>query len=153
MRSVIFNLIVICCACAWQTSAAQHDESSRFAAVDIYLDSAEPVAAWQFEFSSRNGLMKIVGVENGESAAFQETPYYDREAVQLGTADKIVVADFTLADTNELPSGRIRVATLHLMLTGTDAPQFDLELVTAVMRDGRTIDASISLESQTERKQ
>ena len=153
MRTVIFSLIVLCAACVWQTSAAQHDDSSRFAAVDIYLDSAEPVAAWQFEFSSRDGLMKIVGVENGESAAFGGTPYYDREAVQLGTADRIIVADFTLADANLLPSGRIRIATLHLMLTGTDVPPFDLHLVTAVTRDGRTIDAPISLESQTERKQ
>ncbi|HLU07492.1 MAG TPA: hypothetical protein VKZ91_13110 [Woeseiaceae bacterium] len=152
MRNVILSLIVLCCACAWQTSAAQHDDRKRFAAVDIYLDSGEPVAAWQFEFSSRNGRMKIVGLENGESKAFGGTPYYDREAVQRGTADRIIVADFTLAGANELPSGRIRIATLHLMLTGADAPQFDLELVTAVTHEGRTIDASISLESQIVRK-
>jgi len=153
VRTVIFGLIVLCAACAWQASSAQHDDSSRFAAVDIYLDSAEPVAAWQFEFSSRNGLMKIVGVENGESAAFDGTPYYDREAVQLGTADRIIVADFSLADANLLPSGRIRITTLHLVLTGRDDPAFDLDLVTAVTHDGRAIDASISLESQTESKQ
>jgi hypothetical protein len=153
VRAVIFSLIVLCAACAWQTSAAQHDDSGRFAAVDVYLDSSEPVAAWQFEFSSRKGLMKVVGVENGESAAFGGTPYYDREAVQLGTADRIIVADFSLADTDLLPSGRIRIATLHLMLAGTDVPPFDLHLITAVTRDGRTIDASISLESQTESKQ
>jgi hypothetical protein len=152
VRTVIFSLIVLCGACPWQTSAAQHDDRSRFAAVNIYLDSAEPVAAWQFELSSRNGLMKIVGVENGESAAFEGAPYYDREAVQLGTADRIIVADFSLADANLLPSGRIRITTLHLIL-GRDDTAFDLDLVTAVTHDGRTIDASISLESQTESKQ
>jgi hypothetical protein len=149
VRTVIFSLLVLCCACGWQTSAAQDDDSSRFAAVDIYLDSAEPVAAWQFEFSSRNGPMRIVGVENGESAAFEGTPYYDREAVRLGTADRIIVADFSLADADLLPSGRIRIATLHLMLTGTDVPGFDVDLVTAVTHDGKRIDASTSLESQT----
>jgi len=152
VRTVILSLIVLCAACVWRTGAAQPDDGSRFAAVDIYLDSAEPVAAWQFEFSSRNGLMKIVGVENGESAAFEGTPYYDREAVQLGTADRIIVADFSLADADLLPSGRIRIATLHLMLAGANAPTFDLHLVTAVTRDGRTIDASIRLESQIERE-
>lgn len=149
MRAVIFILIVLCGACLWQTGAAQHDGSSRFAAVDIYLDSAEPVAAWQFELSNRNGSMKIVGVENGESAAFGRAPYYDREAVRLGTADRIIVADFSLADASLLPSGRIRIATLHLILTDTDDPAFDLDLVTAVTHDGRRIDASIGLESQT----
>jgi hypothetical protein len=149
VRAVIFSLIVLCAACAWQTSAAQHDDSGRFAAVDIYLDSSEPVAAWQFEFSSRKGLMKVVGVENGESAAFGGTPYYDREAVQLGTADRIIVADFSLADADLLPSGRIRIATLHRMVTGTDVPGFDVDLVTAVTHDGKRIDASTSLESQT----
>lgn len=147
MRAVVFNLIVLCCL--WQTSAAQHADGSQFAAVDIYLDSAEPVAAWQFEFSNRNGLMKIIGVENGESAAFERVPYYDREAVRRGTADRIVVADFSLADESLLPSGRTRIATLHLMLEGRDDPSFDLHLVTAVTQDGQPIDASIGLESKT----
>jgi hypothetical protein len=90
--------------------------------------------------------MKIVGVENGASAAYSRAPYYDREAVQLGTADRIIVADFSLAEPSQLPSGRTRVATLHLMLTGPGEPAFELDLVTAVRHDGRTIDASIALE-------
>ena len=153
MRAVISNLIVVCSCCVWQASAAQHDGGSRFAAVDIYLVSAEPVAAWQFEFSNRNGLMKIVGVENGESAAFERVPYYDREAVRRGTADRIIVADFSLADASLLPSGRTRIATLHLVLEGTGDPEFYLHLVTAVTQHGQPIDASIGLDSKTGNEQ
>lgn len=122
---------------------------SRFTAVEIYLESAEPVAAWQFEFGQPGGSMKVVGVENGESAAFHGAPYYDREAVQSGTADRIVVADYSLAATAELPSGRTRIATLHLMIDGKDDVGFHLELVKAVAPDGRVLEASIGLRSLT----
>ena len=121
----------------------------RFAAVDIYLDSAEPFAAWQFELSDRHGTMKVVGVEQGESTAFERVPYYDREAVRLGEADRIVVADYSLADSNELPSGRARIATIHLMLSGDDDADFNLQLVTATTYDGEAMDARISLDVRT----
>lgn len=142
MRTVLVYLLVLCAAFPHPASPAPND-SQRFAAVDVYLETDEPVAAWQFEFSGRN--VRIVGVENGESDAFGGAPYYDRDAVQLGTADRIVVADFSLAEPGELPSGRIRIATLHLVLGDSD-PEFDLDLVTAVTRDGATIEASIGLD-------
>ena len=145
----MLSLVLRSGACLGQDGSALAADGVRFAAVDIYLEGGEPVAAWQFELNDRNGVMKIVGVENGESAAFERTPYYDREAVQLGTADRIIVADYSLADAALLPTGRTRIATLHLMFTGAADPAFELELVTAVTRDGRPIDASISLESRT----
>jgi hypothetical protein len=144
MKGAILGLVVLCGVIPWGTGVAQHEDGRRFAAVDIYLDSAEPVAAWQFEFSSRDS--RIVGVENGESEAFGGTPYYDREAVQLGTADRIIVADYSLAEPNRLPSGRIRIATLHLILSSSGDPEFDLGLVTAVTHGGTAIDASIGLD-------
>ena len=140
MKGVVLSLVLFCCTCL-----AQEPGKVRFAALDVYVNSAEPLAAWQFELSDRNGMMKIVGIENGASAAFGDAPYYDREAVQLGTADRIVVADFSLADEAELPSGEVRVATLHLMLSGDREPAYDLELVTATNYDGQVIDASIRL--------
>lgn len=149
MKHVLAYLVVLCGACLWQDAASQPGASGRFVAVDVYLDSAAPVAAWQFEFGSRSGTMKVVGVENGESAAFERTPYYDRDAVRRGRTEKIIVADFSLADADRLPSGRTRIATLHLMLSGTDARAFELELVTAVSHDGRPVDASLSLQTRT----
>ena len=121
----------------------------RFAAVDVYLDSTEPVAAWQFELSERRGMMKVVGVEQGESAAFERVPYYDREAVRQGQADRIIVADYSLADINDLPSGRSRIATIHLMLSGDSDADFNLQLVTATTYDGEVMDARISLAVRT----
>ena len=122
---------------------AEEARSPRFIPLEIHLDSPEPVAAWQFEINDHNGAMKVVGVENGGHAAFQRAPYYDRDAVSRGSASKIVVADYSLADHSLLPVGRFRLATLHLMLRGkTD---FELRLITATTPDGSAIDASLSL--------
>ncbi|MXY57494.1 MAG: hypothetical protein F4Y41_14055 [Gammaproteobacteria bacterium] len=123
----------------------------RFVPVDVFLDSPEPVAAWQFELKDRNAGMTVVGVENGGSDVFGRAPYYDREAVNRGEADRIIVADYSLAEESALPSGRIRVATLHLMIEG-DA-DLELELVAANTADGRTIEAaSVSLEETQTRE-
>ena len=138
MRAVILSLLL-------SFAAAYAQDDIRFTSVEVFLNSSVPVAAWQFELTDKNGSMKVVGVENGESNAFAGTPYYDREAVQLGSADRIVVADFSLREETGLPSGRVRIATLHLMISGTEAPDFDLSLITANRRDGQVIDASIDL--------
>ena len=114
----------------------------RFAALAIYLDSPAAVAAWQFKLEDSNGAMTVVGVENGGHPAFPRAPYYDREAVARGGAERIVVADYSLAEERLLPTGRVRLATLHLMLAGE--PDFELRLITATTRDGNAIDASIS---------
>ena len=123
-------------ACADGTS------SPRFVPLDIHLDSPAALAAWQFELKDRNGAMKVVGVENGGHAAFPRAPYYDREAVAHGSATRIVVADYSLADERLLPIGRVHLATLHLMLEGE--PDFELRLIAATTPDGSAIDASIS---------
>ncbi|MDE0178454.1 MAG: hypothetical protein OXP36_07625 [Gammaproteobacteria bacterium] len=129
--------------------AALGEAKARFVPVEVFLDSPQPVAAWQFELKDRNASMKVVGVENGGSDVFQRAPYYDREAVTRGDAGRIVVADYSLADESELPSGRVRVATLHLMLDGN--ADFDLNLIAATTADGRPIEtATVSLqETQT----
>lgn len=129
--------------------AALGETKARFMPVEVFVDSPEPVAAWQFELKARNASMKVVGVENGGSDVFQRAPYYDREAVTRGEAHRIVVADYSLAEESELPSGRVRVATVHVMLDG-DA-DFELNLVTANAADGRPIEAAtVSLqETQT----
>ena len=84
--------------------SAEGISSPRFVPLAIHLDSPAAVAAWQFELKDRNGVMKVVGVENGGHAAFPRAPYYDREAVTRGDAERIVVADYSLADENMLPS-------------------------------------------------
>ena len=135
-------LLAACCLVPVAVGADSGD-TPRFVPVEIHLDSPQPVAAWQFEFRDRNGTMKVVGIERGGIPAFPDAPYYDRNAVAEGGADRIIVADYTLADESRLPKGRMRLATLHLMLAG-DA-DFELHLVTATTFDGQSIDASIAL--------
>ena len=142
-----WTLIISACLCF--ASGALAENGLRFAAVDIYLDTSEPIAAWQFELSDRNGTIKIVGVEQGESEAYDRAPFYDREAVRLGQADRVVVADYSLADSDELPSGHTRIATIHLMLDSEDDQDIELTLITATTHDGQVINASISLVSRT----
>ena len=141
------RLIIFLIAVALSPIALAQDV--RFAAVDVFLDSDEPIAAWQFELTDRSGTMKVVGVEQGESAAFERVPYYDREAVRRGQADRIIVADYSLADADELPSGKSRIATIHLMLSGDSDADFNLQLVTATTYDGEVMDARISLAVRT----
>ncbi|MDE0342338.1 MAG: hypothetical protein OXK82_04060 [Deltaproteobacteria bacterium] len=121
--------------------------SPRFLPLDVHLDTPVPVAAWQFELKDANGAMTVVGVENGGHPAYPRAPYYDREALAQGGAPRIVVADYSLAEANRLPSGRVRLATLHLMLDGN--PDFDLRLIAAAGPDGGALDASISLAART----
>ena len=109
------------------------------------------MAAWQFELSEAAGRMRVVGVENGDSPAFAKAPYYDRKAVNDGRADRIIVADFTLRPAAELPAGRVRIATVHVRLTGGAEPDYVLRLVTAGNALGQPIRASVHLSVQSRR--
>lgn len=142
----LFLIAALCCLGTGTSSAA---DDVRFASVEMYLDSAEPVAAWQFELADVAGLMRVVGVENGESDAFDGVPYYDREAVRLGTSDRIIIADYSLADLGELPSGRTRITTVHIMLAGDGEPDLRPKLITATRADGSVIDAALSYRLST----
>jgi hypothetical protein len=130
---------------------AQQLEQGRFATVDVYIDSAEPLAAWQFELGERRGSMQVVGIEGGANASFGDPPYYDRAAVERAAADRIIVADFSLSPPASLPVGRTRVATVHVRLAGSAAPDYDLRLVAAGAADGRPIDAKISFDTRNGR--
>ena len=120
---------------------------ARFEAVAIYLQSDEPVAAWQFELGESSGQMRVVGIENGDSAAFEGAPYYDLEAVSGGEADRIIVADYSLRPADELPTGRHRVATVHVQLQGFAEPEYNLSLMAAGGADGQPIQASVGFDT------
>lgn len=120
---------------------------TRFATLDIYLESTEPLAAWQFELREASGRIRVVGVENGETMAFSEAPYYDLAAVSEGTADRIVVADYSMRQEVELPTGRNRLATIHMQIEGTADPVFVLSLMAAGGADGEPIQAYIDFDT------
>ena len=73
-------LLVVLAALAPLNLVAQQESAAagRFATVDVYIDSAEPLAAWQFEPVERRGAMQVVGIEGGDAATFDAPPFYDR---------------------------------------------------------------------------
>ena len=132
-------------------SLAAQPEVGRFTTVDVFVVSDTPVAAWQVELAERGGAMQIVGIERGDDSTFRDPPYYDRVAMTRSSTDRIMLASFSLSDAAQLQRGKVRVARVHVRMTGTPEPDYEARLVAAGTADGRPIDAQISLETQTER--
>ena len=125
---------------------AGEEGRSRFSAVDIYIDSKNaPLAAYQLEFSATNGIAKIVGIEGGDSAAFHEPPFYDPKAIQH---ERAIIAAFSTLSADKLPSGKARVATIHLQIIGDASPQFQLLLQVAANPDGNRVSADATIEER-----
>jgi hypothetical protein len=117
---------------------------NRFVAVDVYVEAGDKkLAAWQVEIDT-DDRAAIVGVEGGEPAAYREPPTYDAAALQGG---KIVLAAFTKGDA---PSGRVRVARLHLM----ESVKVDLngKVIAAAAPVGARLDAKVTLERMGDSK-
>lgn len=121
--------------------ARQGDENAiRFAPLHVYIDSDDSaLAAYQFELKVVKGDVKIVGVEGGEHEAYAEPAYYDPAAL---SKDRIIIAAFSTGD--ELPTGKTRVATIHLQITGQVEPEYKLKLAVAGDEDGDEISAKIT---------
>ena len=123
------------------------ETDTRFETLDIYIETTEPLAAWQFELREVSGRMRVVGVENGETVAFPEAPYFDLAAVSEGTADRIIVADYSMRQAVELPTGRNRLATIHIRIEGTAEPDYVLNLMAAGGANGEPIQAEIDFDN------
>jgi hypothetical protein len=120
-----------------------------FKTIDIFVDSKEkPLAAYQLEFKSRTGNAKIVGVEGGEHETFKEAPYYDPKAMQQ---ERVIIAAFSTNAEGRLPKGKIRVATIHVQVTGDKDPDYAVELETAADSQGNKISAETSFEQRKEK--
>ena len=142
VRSIAVILTFGLAASLFAQQRAVEEGPRRFCAVDIYLDSkGAPLAAYQIEFAVTNGAARIVGIEGGEHAAFRAPPHYDPKAIQN---ERAIIAAFTLAPANTLPSGRIRIATIHLVVFGKSWPEFDLKLHTAADNKGAKIPAELT---------
>ncbi len=125
---------------------AGEEGRSRFGAVDIFVDSGStPLAAYQIEFAVTNGVAKIVGIEGGDSGVFHEPPYYDPKAIQ---GERVIIASFSTAASTNLPTGKVRVATIHLQTSGDDQPQYELKLDTAGDAQAQKIPAQASFEER-----
>lgn len=116
-------------------------ESTRFEAIDVFVDSGnQRLAAWQLELKSTASDMQIVGIEGGEHPAFAEPPYYDARAMNN---NRVIIAAFNTGD--NLPSGRSRVARIHVQVRGAGARTWLSELTTSATADGTKIRAEISI--------
>ena len=96
--------------------ADQAAETLRFRPVDVWVETGDkPLSAYQLEIRYDNAAAYLVGVEGGDGV-FSEAPYYDPRGL---TGGRIILAGFTTHGAP--PSGRVRVARLHLAIrTGTD---------------------------------
>ena len=113
----------------------------RFEAIDVFVDSGSvPLAAWQFELASETPGVEIVGIEGGEHKAFAEPPYYDRKAMNN---NRVILAAFNTG--NDLPSGRSRVARIHVQLQGPGQTEYRTKLAVSATTDGEQIPATVSV--------
>jgi len=114
----------------------------RFSWINVYIDSGtRPLAAYQVELVAERGRVTIVSVEGGEHKAFRDPPYYDPAALKN---HRVILAAFNTA--KELPTGRTRVARVHVRQTGIQALEYAARLQVAASADGKKIDASVTLE-------
>ncbi len=148
MKKVIFAilistvLMVSVMAQQPQFETLSAESTVHFAPLHVFIDSGRhKLAAFQFELKALAGQVKIVGVEGGEHEAFAEPAYYDPAAL---ANDRIIIAAFDTAD--DLPTGRTRIATIHLQIIGDVEPEYQLDLNVAASEDGNEIPAEISFE-------
>jgi hypothetical protein len=149
LRAARASLAVLCAAAALALSA--QPQAGSFTTLDLFVASDTPIAAWQVELTERRGEMQIVGIERGDDSTFRDPPFYDRVAIERGATDRIVLASFSLSGAEQLPSGRVRIARVHVRTVGAAQLEYEARLVAAGTAEGRPVDAQLSLETQSER--
>ena len=140
MAALLLCMVALAGAAA-QEAAPEAGPAVRFEAVDVYVDSGKgTLAAYQFELAAEVGEVKIVGIEGGDHAAFAEPPYYDPAAL---AHNRVIIAAFNTGA--DLPTGKTRVARVHVQVTGAAEPEYALKLHVAADANGREIEATVSV--------
>lgn len=117
------------------------DDGIRFEAVDVFIDSGDQaLAAWQLELQSTQDSIEIVGIEGGQHAAFSKPAFYDPEAMN---GNRVVLAAFSTAQ--ELPSGKTRVARIHVQCEGRNVTEYRMSLAVSADAAGEVIPAKLSI--------
>jgi hypothetical protein len=149
MKHYLWGMILIT-LCALPAAAQDWEQvqkprkTVRFVMVDVIVDSGnKTLAAYQIEVTDPTGRAKIVGIEGGTHPAFaKRPPYYDAAALNKG---RVIVAAYTTA--KKLPSGKTRVARLHMQITGDGDIDYTLKLHTAASAKGEKIAATVTTET------
>ena len=149
MRKTV--LIILAGVCGMAPVLGRHSDAEypteepkvRFAPMQVYVDSGEQgLAAFQFELKAVRGQVQIVGIEGGEHKAFEEPGYYDPAAM---ANDRVIIGAFNTG--KDVPTGRTRVATIHLQITGEVRPEYELKLAVAADPQGEEIATEITFET------
>lgn len=141
VSAVLVGFLILLAA---TTATLAAEGTVRFEAVHVYLDTkSEPLAAYQISVRAIKGDVKIVGIEGGDPAAFKQPPFYDPKAIQQ---EHVILAAFSTKPKSELPKGRIRVATIHVQVTGAGEPEFETKVQAAATADGTKILSTVSIE-------
>lgn len=118
----------------------------RFVAVDVMIDTKDkPLAVYQLEFTATKGDVKIAGIEGSSHEAFREPPHFDPQAMQQ---NRVIIAAFNTAAADKLPRGLIRIATIHLQVTGDIEPVFEVKPSVIATIDGKQIEAAVTVETK-----
>lgn len=138
MKRVAAMVVALVCVVVGLGQAEKPKAGVKFVAVDVFVDSgAAALAAYQVDMKETRGNVAIVGIEGGEAGAYSGAPYYDPLAMQH---ERVILAGLSTA--KDLPTGRTRVARVHVQVTGDGKAQWACTLVTAGDRDGKRIAAT-----------
>ena len=150
MRLLVLVLVLLFVAAAPvepQRTAEVTDASTqpvRFAVVDVHIDAkGKPLAAYQVEFVAPSHV-KLAGIEGGDHPAFKEPPYYDPAAL---SRSRVILAAFNTG--SDLPTTSFRAARLHVQIAGEQTPAWEVKLIVASDRDGKSISATTTLAEGT----
>ncbi len=105
----------------------------------------QPLAVYQLEFAAVKGDVKIAGIEGSSHEAFRDPPHFDPQAMQR---NRVIIAAFNTAPADRLPRGSVRIATIHLQITGEVEPVFEVNPSVIATVDGRRIEAVVTVETK-----
>ncbi|HYE61061.1 MAG TPA: hypothetical protein VD997_03615 [Phycisphaerales bacterium] len=116
--------------------------TTEFLAYDVVIDAgSEPLSAWQVEVKDTLKHARIVGIEGGQPGPYSGAPHYDPKAIQ---GEHVIIGAFT---TKDAPTGKVRVARLHVMAEG-GTPSFTTT-ITAAAPGGRAFNATLTIQPHT----
>ena len=140
-------LILVLLLGAWGTSDVP--APTRFVAANLMIDPGGlPLAAYEVEVTAEKGAISLVGVEQGDHAAYSaRPPFYDPRAL---AGRRIIIGDYTLSA--GAPRGRFRAARVMLEVRGPGRPELAVTLRTASDPTGGPIGARVDITFEGERQ-
>lgn len=128
-----------------QATRVPERDTVRFETVDVFVDAGSTgLAAWQIEVTPRardGAKVTLVGIEGGDHAAFAKPAYYDPAALAPAGGGRVILAAYSTG--KDVPTGRTRVARLHVMVEGgVGGAEFNVNLKVAADSEGRAIDGA-----------